>query len=235
MKNLLLFPLLALLFTIAAVGCAGTVANGGKVVEAGSLNKYVRQDLYVKVDGVPAQLGTIVVPRKESYLITIASSHKMDAIFIETCHRHWVEYDKGQQYEFTYTFNSANEREICPLKLSTLEKDGRRKEYATVMFQHADYQLQADVRCNGKKQSPLGVALCQGKVGTLQEAHFQEPVKMFSPGEKCPLPKISEGKDFEFDLPQGYCTYGFSTFSSPHKRLSLTTIGYDAEEYPEEI
>jgi hypothetical protein len=216
-----------------------SVGNGLKVVEPGDLDKSARQDLWIRVEGAPAALGTVVAPRKspQSYSIEIKASHKMDVVFIESCHRHWVEYDKGSSYTFQYTPNAAMETGICPLKISTLEKDGRRKQYATVVFQNPSFALVADLRCNGFKVSPIGVSFCQSKAGKVQEIHFPEPVRMFSDSTSatCPLPKGIEGKDFELELPKGDCSYGFSTLAAPHKRMLLVTYGYDSDEYPEAL
>lgn len=240
MKNWHLFDYLnCLVFSALLIAGCSSVGNGLKVVQPGDLSKAARQDLWVKVEGAPAALGTVVAPRKspQSYSVEVKASHKMDVVFIESCHRHWVEYNKGSSFAFQYTPNAALETGVCPLKISTLEKDGRRKQYATVLFQNPAYQLAADLRCNGNKISPVGTALCQSKAGKVQEIHFAEPVRMFNDAANadCPLPKKIEGKDFELELPKGDCTYGFSTLAAPHKRMLLVTFGYDSDEYPEAL
>lgn len=215
------------LLAFLLVGCA----SSGIPAQTGSLNKSVRNDLFVEVDG-KAAYGTLVVPYKETaYAVKIASTTSLDAIFIESCHRSLIKYDKTNQYSFKYTFNADVEKTTCPMKISTLEKGVQKKEYATVVFQEPRFKLEGTLHCNATTEAIKGVGICQGKAEKVQEIEFAEAVKVFS---KCPLPTIQEGKKIALALPSGACAYAFSTIAQPFKSAMLYTLGFEEDEYPGE-
>lgn len=211
-----------LLLSLLLAGC-----STASTVTPGVIDKPVRHDLAIKVDG-KAAVGTMVVPAKDSvYQIEINSNSDINAVFIETCHRHWVEYTNSKQFKFTYQFNGEIEKHVCPLKISALQVEHSKKEYATIAFQEEKYKLTANVRCNGRLDQALGIGLCQGKNEKVQEIDFAEPVKIFS---KCPLPAITEGQKFYIPIQTGSCVYAFSTLAQPFKEMILFTLGYTEDE-----
>lgn len=204
------YPLSVLFLGIA--GCAS-----GQILP---LSRFYPRDAQLSVNQVKGS-GVVVAPLSNSYEIEGKTSGDLDVLTISTCHREIVLEDEGKDFRYMYTPILGLEDD-CPVVITGLDKKKEKHSWGFIDFEHPDYQLPAEIYCNGSKITSRGVSICQAPQGTIQKITFIENVKA---GEECPI-KEKTGKEFTFEMKvrESVCVFYSGSTSRAHK---MTTLGYD--------
>ena len=199
---------------------------------------YFRKSLKFEIDGKSYE-GVAVLPRKETYNITIIPDEKMTFYIFQTPHRD-IPIDKpdtgwfNKKFSYKYTpQTNLEDRGYTPLKITALNKDQVSDAFAFIEFKDANSEisLEANVKCNGELYSNvIGVSICQTAKGLIEEILFKEKVLIESVDNNCVNPTTNDGILWRIKASEGECPYYF-TARTRHEnghRLShrLTMIGY---------
>lgn len=203
------------------------------------LSKYsFRKSLKFEVDG-RSYSGVAVLPRKQSYTITIMPDEKMTFYIFQTPHRD-IPIDKPDtgwfNKKFVYQYSpqpGLEDRGYAPLEITALNKDQVSDAFAFIEFKDANSEisLEATIKCNGELQpNVVGVSICQTAKGLIEEISFNEKVLIESVENGCEKPYTEDGILWRLKASEGECPYYFTarTRHENGRRLShrLTMIGY---------
>lgn len=166
------------------------------------LSKYsFRKSLKFEVDG-RSYSGVAVLPRKQSYTITIMPDEKMTFYIFQTPHRD-IPIDKPDtgwfNKKFVYQYSpqpGLEDRGYTPLEITALNKDQVSDAFAFIEFKDANSEisLEATIKCNGELQpNVVGVSICQTAKGLIEEILFNEKVLIESVDNGCEKPYTDDG------------------------------------------
>ena len=198
---------------------------------------YFRKSLKFEIDGKSYE-GVAVLPRKETYNITIIPDEKMTFYIFQTPHRD-IPIDKpetgwfNKKFVYLYTPQPGLEDQgYTPLEITALNKDQVSDAFAFIEFKDArpEISLEATLKCNGERQENIGVSICQTAKGLIEDIIFKEKVLIESVDTGCASPSTTDGLSWRLKASEGECPYYF-TARTRHEnghRLShrLTMIGY---------
>jgi hypothetical protein len=177
--------------------------------------------------------GVGVLPRANSYDLSLKPQSDLDVLLLKSCHREIVvEKASGgglfgkKSFSFQYApVRYIEDTGICPMKIEALESGTNQYSGALIDFEGPGFTLPYRLYCNGSYASVNGVGICQARSGTNQVLAFDEPVRFAPPQpERCALPKLIDGH-YELAIVSGECAYMFDTKAGKIGRL--TTSGYD--------
>ena len=232
---------LGILLVFLLSGCASTGTEPEAGVTKQRPGAFYRYEMAVKVNG-KSGVGTLVVPRADTYEIEVDTRGRLDAFTWSSCSRDGLVREiKGnsrwgwgakRNHTFTYKPEGVELTDFCSLDLGGYDKTATQHSWAMIDFEDPEYKLGATVSCNGEVVAANGVSLCQGKAGLYQEIEFPEAVE-FEVEEKCEKPEAKSDKKLTLRLSLGVCYYLFydKTGSKVHR---LTTYGYEAFLLPEQ-
>jgi hypothetical protein len=189
-----------------------------------SPEKTYKMDINIKnkeFEGV----GVLVLPKKELYTMTIsAPDSKMDMISFRSCSRETIS-TNTKEFVINYRPNEIEKLGNCPITIASINKDNS-FNLGFIDFEDEDNTLVGVLVCGSKTTAYNGVSICQERSSSMEKIKFGEDV--FAEYEVgCNLDK-KEGKEFNFKIGLGFCTYDFVTINPPHRRHRLTTFGYDS-------
>lgn len=182
--------------------------------------------------------GTGVLPKDDSYDLTINHTDKITMFIGNTCHREMSAenpdsgiFKKDGQYKIDYQPTLEKDR-ACPLYLAAYNSQSR-NGWGTIAFESDKYQLPAKVECNGDAIDFKGTSICQSRFGSIQRITFPEEVIEAKPvngpaqrHDDCPVLPTKDHKTYEFLMPKRECYYGFIGKQSG-KAHKFYTIGYE--------
>jgi hypothetical protein len=230
MKFLLLIFLLS--------GCASNLTTDMKP------STFYKRDMLITVNGYVGE-GVLVVPKAAKYDIEVTARGDLDLFVFTTCNREWTKerawtadndsynplffwkryLDSKRKVSFTYTPNTVEANDPCPIWLGGFEKIKGRHSWAYIDYRTEKETLPATILCNGKNDRYIGASVCQSKEGLIQAVTFEKEV-VTSPDEDCPI-SANRGTYFEIPLKKAECVYIFRTIEKPRQDHRLTTLGYE--------
>ena len=220
--------------------CAGfeLPSMGNMFGGSGFTEVYFKKDISMKINGQSFE-GTAVVPYTGEYIIKIDTDFNFDLFTAASCHREIdaknIHIDKKRKWfgtidkkgvNFVYTPKDSLEGSLdskyCPLILGIYHKDTGQEYWGFIDFKTNDESLPATLYCNGEVQKPIGVGICQSRVGLIQMVTFNEETEVFT---DCGKFKQS-GFGYHFATPFKECISLFVGKES-NKIMRLTTFGYN--------
>lgn len=222
---------LALIFSLSGCGMVDQILQTFKpahdTANAGPTYRY-RADLQITL-GDRTYDGFAATKLDGPITFAIESKVRLDRLEINSCSRHvvWEKVDKnwfggvGKKFTYTYTPNSIEAREPCPLYIMAFDRAGL-ATWGFIGFR-TEETLPSKVSCNGTGWTFQGFTVCQTKAGYVQTIHFDSEIKKFRADENCNLERKSPG-DFEISPDLGFCFATFHDGGSWHRAVFL---GYE--------
>lgn len=175
-------------------------------------------DMRFKIDGIP-KIGLAVVKQRNHHSVEAKFTERPYEVRVTTCHRDAVSYDRSYTFKFDYYPQAFIEDGMfCPIEISALLDDGT-EQWGFIDFLHSE-TLPAQISCNGRKWSGIGVSLCQSKSELEQMIEFPESVSAKT-SEDCFEPYSKDQKRWFYKLSEGKCIYVFRSASGEvHRHLS---------------
>lgn len=222
---------------IAAAGFAATLAMIGcaipLVTESPDPNKIFKYDLKGTVNGVPFD-GSGVIPWSDVYNFKIISRVDVDLFTVSSCHRDfsvesaisigWFQKKRGYEYEYRPADGIENSGS-CLVRIGAYNRDKGASAWGIVDFETKEANLPAQNVCNGNSAQTNGVSVCQSRAGLIQRLVFPVAVHHSDNIEaRCNL-KSTDGKTWEYLMPQGECVIAFKELNGS-KIHRHTTVGY---------
>ena len=196
-------------------------------------NKIIKRDMFLSVNGVSGE-GVLVVPQADEYSFLIESRGELDLFVLSTCHRTISREEAGEdgifgnkkKVKLKFKPIPGIEDSACPAVLQGFEVSPGRHSFGYVDFQSKKLQIPARVQCNGKESPSLGVSVCQGQAGTIQQIIFEKQMAAEAmPG--CEVFSTENGQTFKVSLTRGICVYGFAEKENRKNQHRLTTLGFE--------
>jgi hypothetical protein len=194
---------------------------------------FYKRDMILDVDGHRGT-GTLVVPRRERYRVSVEARGKLDLFTFTTCHRElvreraWDSWLKKKKAKVDYVpVPGLEDAPACPVELGGYERIKGRHSWALLDMEDPQTTLPAVVKCNGGVYNSRGVTVCQSRAGLLQEITFPSAVRV-SPDAGCELRPSKNNRVFLFDMPRRKCVYLFRERAAGRREHRLTTLGYES-------
>lgn len=192
-------------------------------------NLYYQKDIKFEVNEQKFT-GSAIVNMEEKWRIKVYPEGKADLISVTSCHRELrTEKPDKKMFEKGYTFEiKPSELEgslSCPIEIAVFELNKGRNAWGTIVIKTDKAKLAAELWCNGEKFNVGGVSYCQSRKGLIQQIKFDREVIVVSIPE-CGI-GATEGKNFQFLLPQGPCTVYFLDKADKQVIHQANLYGYD--------
>lgn len=230
-----------LLIALFLAGCS-TTQDGGSIKLPSHQDPdpkvYYKRDMKIKYDK-KEYIGTVVLPKGDSYDLNFKSKGKLDLFTFTTCHREITNehagttgfFESKKQIGLKYTPSPKHEKKgACPIQVAGYDLKGKHS-FAYLDIDTDGYTLSATIHCNGQQYRSNGVTICQSKFGLEQSITFDVEVDFMpsaNPYKNCKnlIYKTVNYKEFIYEIPARECGFVFIEKTST-KKHKLNTIGYE--------
>jgi hypothetical protein len=197
-----------------------------KVSTIPTIDKVYKMDLFMS-SGAQEGMGTLMLPRQDSYAIQVESDGKINLLTFRTCSREISVQDPRQglsrkRFTIKYTPNEVERSGVCQSEVMALNIGGQ-NSLGFIDYQDADTTLPAENICGGITEKTIGVSICQEREGMLEKIKFD--VEVMADPTDCILDK-TRGREFTYSIKRGRCIMAFIEVKKPNRVHRLTTLGY---------
>jgi hypothetical protein len=214
-KGIKMKLVLILLITALVVACSQVVVNQ-------DAKKFYKLMLPI-TSGSKQGIGTIVLPKQDSYTISVETPSKSDYISFRTCSRELVVTDQSQKrFIIKYTPNVIESAGTCPAEISVLNVNGQ-NAMGYIDFQD-NSDLNAIITCGSYQYMEQSAGICQERQGLIEKVTFGTEV-IARP--TCVKLDKEKGMEFTFVMPLGICPVMFLETGPRHRTFRLTLRGYE--------
>jgi len=176
--------------------------------------------------------GVTVVPNNFRYDMILRPKGNLDLVLLRTCHREFSGekissgFLSSKEFKYSYApIHGIEDVGTCPMRIDVYESGKGQHSWAFLDFESPELKVKGKLLCNGEIRDFNGVAVCQGKTGTIQRVQISEPIRFAPNSPLCDTPHRTQDGSWQFKLSRGECLYHFDTRDGRLGRL--TAIGYE--------
>jgi hypothetical protein len=190
------------------------------------VGKVYKMSLYMS-SGSKTGIGTLVLPRQDSYQIYIETDARIDLLTFRSCSREILVQDPSQglshkKFTIKYTPNEIESNGVCQSEISALNKEGS-NALGFIDYEDPETTLPAESICGELTERTTGVSICSARAGLIEKIKFG--VEVMARPTNCKLDK-ERGTEFTYAMPDGRCVIAFVEIAKPNRIHRLTLIGY---------
>ena len=223
------------ILVLALLSSCATTAN-----QTASPNSIYKYDMLGSINGTQFD-GSGVIPRSNSYKVTIQSRVDVDLLAITTCHRDftaesaispgWFQSKRGYQYLYEPVPLLEAGPGPCILRFGAYNKSSSAQNaWGMVDFEDPGYVLPGMSYCNGIQVPHHGVAVCQSRAGLIQMITFPYAAVIAAKDlpAQCVPTSTDGGFTWRYQTQERECLVVFMEKASPNRFARLTHFGYNA-------
>ena len=195
------------------------------------LSKIYKNDITILTRNPDREfMGVGTLPRKSLHTLEFLAEDKVDLLSIRSCSREEILREpksvfNKRKFLYNYRPNEIETSGNCALTIHALSKSGL---FAAAFIDIEDEYttLPAHVVCGEITEDTNGVSVCEERVGSVEMIRFDVEV-LTDPDAGCELESGNRGKQFEYKIKKGWCSYSFIQASPPYRMHRHSTHGYE--------